>query len=85
METHVFSPAPWQDQHQIQECGYAFEDQELREGVRRVAAPIFNLKGEHVGCIGIAATIFSFDLKDVDRYGQMVLGTARKITEKMQY
>ncbi len=70
---------------QVQECGYGFEDQELREGVRRVAAPIFNIDNELVGCIGLSASIFSFDLMDKDKYGQLVKDAARKISEKMGY
>lgn len=70
---------------EIQKRGYGFEDQELREGVRRVAAPIFNFDGEPVGCIGLSATIFSFELNDVDKFGQMVLDAARKISGKMGY
>ncbi len=70
---------------EVQKRGYGFEDQELRAGVRRVAAPIFNFAGEHVGCIGLSATIFSFDLEDVDKFGQMVLDAARKTSAEMGY
>jgi DNA-binding IclR family transcriptional regulator len=70
---------------EVQERGYGFEDQELRAGVRRVAAPIFNFAGEHVGCIGLSATIFSFELEDVDKFGQMVLDAARKTSAEMGY
>lgn len=67
----------------IQQRGYGFEDQELREGVRRLAAPIFNADGHHVGCIGISATIFSLELDDVDDLGRLVLDSARKISGEM--
>jgi DNA-binding IclR family transcriptional regulator len=70
---------------EVQKRGYGFEDQELREGVRRVAAPIFNFDAELAGCIGLSAPIFSFDLKDVDKYGQMVLDAANRISKKMGY
>ena len=70
---------------EVQTRGYGFEDQELREGVRRVAAPIFNFNSEPVGCIGLSASIFSFDLDDVEKYGRMVLTAAKKISEKMGY
>ncbi len=69
----------------VQKRGYGFEDQELREGVRRVAAPIFSIDAEPVGCIGLSASIFSFDLKDVDRFGQLVLDAANKISRKIGY
>jgi DNA-binding IclR family transcriptional regulator len=70
---------------EIQKRGYAFEDQEMREGVRRVAAPIFNADGKHVGCIGLSATIFSFDLGDADKYGRMALEAAQKISAEIGY
>ena len=44
----------------IKKCGYGFEDQELREGVRRVAAPIFNAEGHHIGSIRSLRYHFQF-------------------------
>lgn len=70
---------------EIQKRGYGFEDQELRDGVRRVAAPIFNINGEPMGCIGLSATIFSFELKDVDLYGRMALDAAKNASSEMGY
>ncbi|MBC8461717.1 MAG: IclR family transcriptional regulator [Deltaproteobacteria bacterium] len=64
----------------VQEDGYAFEDQELRKGVRRVVAPIYDFQNDLAGCIGIAATLFSFELEDRDRLGQMAVETASKIS-----
>jgi DNA-binding IclR family transcriptional regulator len=69
----------------VQAQGYAFEDQELREGVRRIAAPIFDFEGEHVGCIGISATIFSFELEDLEYYGELLKACAARISEKLTY
>jgi DNA-binding IclR family transcriptional regulator len=70
---------------EVQRRGYGFEDQELREGVRRVAAPIFGFDGEHVGCIGLSATIFSFELEEADKFGRMVGEAARKTSAQMGY
>ena len=70
---------------ETQKRGYGFEDQELREGVRRVAAPVFNSNGKHVGCIGLSATIFSFALDDLDKYGRMVLEAAEKTSAELGY
>jgi len=64
----------------VQEDGYAFEDQELRKGIRRVVAPIYDFRNDLAGCIGIAATLFSFELEDRDRLGQMAVETASKIS-----
>ena len=63
--------------------GYAFEDQELREGVRRVVAPIYDYHGSLVGCIGIASPIFSFTYEDRKYLGRMVKEVAHKISSGM--
>ena len=67
----------------IQEDGYAFEDQELRKGVRRIVAPIYNFRNNLAGCIGIAATLFSFELEDRARLGRIVIKTANRISYRM--
>ncbi|MCK4823554.1 IclR family transcriptional regulator, partial [bacterium] len=63
--------------------GYAFEDQELRRGVRRVGAPIYDYNNDFGGCISIAATVFSFELEDREYLGRMVVQTANKISYRM--
>ena len=68
---------------QIRESGYAFEDQELRKGIRRVVAPIFDHRNNLAGCIGIAATVLSFELKDREYLGPLVVETASKISLAM--
>lgn len=67
----------------VRKDGYAFEDQELRKGVRRVVAPIYDFRNDLAGCIGIAATLFSFELEDVENLGQAVRETADKISNRM--
>ena len=68
---------------EVRKRGFAFEDQELRMGLRRVAAPIYDLHEDLVGCLSIAATIFSFDLEDTHLFGQMVKDVANKISFEM--
>ncbi len=63
--------------------GYAFEDQELRKGVRRVAAPIYNFRNNLSGCLGIAATVLSFELDDSEYLGKSVKDVAIKISYGM--
>ncbi len=67
----------------VRENGYAFEDQELRKGVRRVEAPIYDYHNNLAGCIGIAATIFSFELEHREDLGRMAVQTANKISYRM--
>lgn len=67
----------------IREKGYAFEDQELRKGVRRIVAPIYDHRNHLVGCVGVAATIFSFEMDDRDSLGRQVVETANQISYGM--
>ncbi len=65
--------------------GYVFENQEMRDGVRRVVAPICDKSDELVGCIGIAAPIFSFSSHDQEDLGRIIVDAAGKITEKLKH
>ena len=67
----------------IRAKGYAFEDQELRRGVRRIVGPIYNHRDHLVGCVGIAATIFSLEMDDRDSLGREVVETANQISYGM--
>ena len=67
----------------IKEHGYAFEDQELRKGVRRIVAPIYDHRSHLVGCVGVAAIIFSFEMDDRERLGRQVMETANQISYGM--
>ena len=67
----------------IREKGYAFEDQELRKGVRRIVAPIYDHSNHLVGCVGIVATIFSFEMDDRENLGRQVIETANQISYGM--
>jgi DNA-binding IclR family transcriptional regulator len=67
----------------IREKGYAVEDQELRKGVRRVVAPIYGHRNQLTGCVGVAATIFSLDINDMEDLGRQVVETARQISNRM--
>jgi len=64
--------------------GFAFEDQELRKGVRRVAAPIYDNQNKIAGCISIAAPIFSFELDDVNKLGMLAKKTANEISKSLE-
>jgi DNA-binding IclR family transcriptional regulator len=63
--------------------GYAFENQELRKGIRRVVAPVYNFRNNVIGCLGIAATVLSFELNDKEYLGNAVKDVAAKISYDM--
>ena len=67
----------------IREKGYAFENQELRKGVRRIVGPIYDHRNHLIGCVGVAATIFSFKMDDRESLGRQVVETANQISYGM--
>jgi DNA-binding IclR family transcriptional regulator len=67
----------------IQEKGYAFEDQELRDGVRRLVAPIYDHENRLAGCVGVAATIFSLEMDQKEDLAAQVIETAQRISHGM--
>jgi len=66
----------------IMEAGYAFEDQELRTGVRRVLAPIYDSRNRLAGCVG-AAAIFNLEINDIEGLDRQILKTAQQISNRM--
>lgn len=61
--------------------GFAIDDQERAEGMRGVAAPIFNAFAEPVAAISIAGPTFRMGLSDATRFGCLVRAAADQITE----
>lgn len=68
---------------QVAKKGFAFENQELRIGVRRFAAPIFNHENRLVACLGLAGPFFRIGLRDKARLGRLVKNTADEISRKL--
>ncbi len=64
---------------QVRSNGYAFDDQEVRLGVRRIAAPIFDHSNQLAGVIGIAGPTFRVRKDRVDNLGVMVKQVAKNI------
>ncbi|MCY1126605.1 IclR family transcriptional regulator [Frigidibacter sp. RF13] len=60
--------------------GYAIDDQERAEGMRCVAAPIFNAHGEPVAGLSISGPTFRVDLGQTDRLGALVCAAADEVT-----
>lgn len=67
----------------ILEHGYAVEDQELREGIRRVVAPVFDHTGELAGCLGMAAPTFRLATEEFPRLGKIVKGVADELSASL--
>lgn len=79
--THTSDVALLRDLARIRDRGFAIDDQERAEGMRCVAAPIFNAHGEPVAGVSVSGPAFRMSLSDADRLGKLVRSTADQVTE----
>lgn len=63
--------------------GYAFDDQEVRLGVRRIAAPIFDSSNQLAGVIGIAGPTFRMRKSRIDELAAIVKQIAKEISHEL--
>jgi len=61
--------------------GFAIDDQERAEGMRCVAAPIFNAFAEPVAGLSVSGPAFRLPLSATDRIGTLVRRAADQVTE----
>jgi IclR family acetate operon transcriptional repressor len=69
------------DLARIRDRGFAIDDQERAEGMRCVAAPVFNAYGEPVAGLSVSGPAFRLPLSATDRIGALVRAAADQVTE----
>jgi len=69
------------DLARTRERGFAIDDQERAEGMRSVAAPIFNADAEPIAALAVSGPAFRMGLSDATRYGGLVRAAADQVTE----
>jgi IclR family acetate operon transcriptional repressor len=69
------------DLSRTRERGFAIDDQERTEGMRCIAAPIFNAHGEPVAGLSVSGPAFRVSLSDATRIGNLVRAAADRVTE----
>lgn len=69
------------DLARTRERGFSIDDQERAEGMRCVAAPVFNAHGEPVAGLSISGPAFRMGLSDANRFGAVVRAAADRVTE----
>lgn len=79
--THTLESALMRDLARTRERGYAIDDQERAEGMRCVAAPIFNSHGEPIAGLSVSGPAFRMGLSDAGRIGKRVRAAADSVTE----
>jgi DNA-binding IclR family transcriptional regulator len=74
-----------QELQRVRECGYAVDDEEREEGVRCVAAPIFQSNGEVVAAISISGPSGRFPYSRLDELGNLVKQAAWRVSYNLGY
>lgn len=78
--THTSEVALTRDLERTRDRGFAIDDQERAEGMRCVAAPVFNAHGEPVAGVSVSGPAFRMGLGDADRIGALVRAAADRVT-----
>lgn len=68
------------DLARTRERGFAIDDQERAEGMRCIAAPIFNAYAEPVAALSVSGPAFRVGLSDATRIGHLVRAAADLVT-----
>jgi IclR family acetate operon transcriptional repressor len=79
--TNTSETALLRDLSRTRDRGFAIDDQERAEGMRCVAAPIFNTHGEPVAGLSVSGPAFRMALSDATRLGTLVRAAADRVTE----
>ena len=92
MEWTAFTKKTMQSKEALESClekirtgGYALDDEELTPGVRCVAAPVYNHKGEVYSCVGISGPATRVLLENIENYTDIVKKSADIISASLGY
>lgn len=80
--TLVTSEAFFEDLGRVRERGFAFDEQELEEGVNAVAAAILDPNGLPIATVAIAGPAYRIPRERLMEFGPSVLASARDITKE---
>jgi DNA-binding IclR family transcriptional regulator len=69
----------------VRERGYAIDDQEREVGLRCVAAPIFDARGQAIGAISISGTSPRMTRQKLDEFSQTIKQSALEISRLLGY
>lgn len=78
--SHTSEAALLRDLARTRDRSFAIDDQERAEGMRCVAAPIFNAYGEPVAGLSVSGPAFRMGLSQADRIGALVRTAADQVT-----
>ncbi len=69
----------------VREKGYAVDDSEHEEGIRCVAAPVWNRTGKVIGSLSISGPSMRIDKRKIPALAEMVKAVAAEISRELGY
>jgi DNA-binding IclR family transcriptional regulator len=70
---------------QIRALGYALDDEEHQEGVRCMAAPVYDTMGILIATIGISGPTVRMTDRRLPELAEMVMAAARELSDDLRY
>ena len=67
----------------VKKRGYGFDRQEMRIGVSRIAAPVYDQTGKVVACLGVAGPSFRITIKNYKKIGKWTKDLADQLSEEL--
>jgi DNA-binding IclR family transcriptional regulator len=68
---------------QVKKNGYAFDDQEMRMGVCRIAAPVYRGSGNVTACLGVAGPAFRVTPESHEAIGKHTTALAHQLSAEL--
>jgi IclR family acetate operon transcriptional repressor len=82
-KSHVTAASLWRDLDQIRNRGFAFDNEEHSDGLRCVAAPLFNKGGEVLGAISVSGPSVRVSDQKLSVHGRAVQRVASDLTRAL--
>ena len=70
---------------EIKKQGYALDDEENTEGVRCLAAPVYDASDAAIACIGISGPTVRMTLESLPKYIKMILESSKELSISLGY
>jgi IclR family acetate operon transcriptional repressor len=67
----------------VRERGYAVDDEEFSEGVRCLAAPVFNAGGQLVAALGVSGPTIRVTRQRMEELAALVANSARRLSQRL--
>lgn len=73
------------ESRKVKRYGFAVDNEENSVGVRCIAAPILDAKGNVIAALGTSSTILEIDTEHLPRYVELVRAAALEVSRKLGY